>query len=87
MPKGLPILALSALAALLVACGPKERIVEHIKRVPCPPAALDVACPEAPMPEAGDTWDSYKERVKAGRDICQAAVEAWREAWGECGER
>lgn len=51
-----------------------------------PPAALDVACPAAPMPEAGDTWDSYKARVKATRDICQAALEAWRESWGECGE-
>ena len=86
MPKGLPILALSALL-VLTACGPREKIVTHLKRVPCPPAALDVACPAAPMPEADDTWDSYKARVKAGRDICQAALEAWREAWEGCGER
>lgn len=88
MPARMHLRAVAASLALLAlaACGPKERIVEHLKRVPCPPAAVEVECPAAPTPEAGDTWDSYKARVQANRDICQAALEAWREAWGECAE-
>ena len=75
----------AAVAVALAGCGGKApRMVTKIERVPCPPAMLDVSCPEAPEPEAGDTWNDYRDRVKAVREICAAAVAAWETAHAAC---
>ena len=62
----------------------KRRIVAEI---PCPPAALEVSCPETPAPVAGDTWADYRDRVKAWGVTCRAAVAAWKEAHRACAKR
>ena len=81
------LLAVAAIAVALAGCGGKvARLVTKIERVPCPPTILEVSCPEAPEPEAGDTWDDYRDRVKAVREVCAAAVAAWKTAYRSCAE-
>ena len=80
----LRLLAAAAIAVALAGCGSAQRLAVKVERIPCPPAKLDVSCPAAPVPAAGETWEDYRDRVKAARDICAAAVRAWEAAHAEC---
>lgn len=81
----LRVFAAAAVAAALAGCG--ARLAVKIERIPCPPAELKVSCPAASVSEAGETWEDYRDRVKAARAICAAALDAWRDAHEGCAGR
>ena len=75
---------LIAVAVLLAGCAggiTTKRTVVETERIACPPALLDVECPETPLPRSGDTWDDYVNRVEAFGTGCRAALTAWEEAY------
>ena len=83
----LRVFAAVAIAVALAGCGTTPRLAVKVERIPCPPAALEVSCPETPAPAAGDTWTDYQDRVKAWGATCRAAVAAWNEAHRACAKR
>lgn len=85
MPGRLRNFAVAFVALALAGCLFGRPVVK-VERIPCPPQALDVESPVTGKARNGETIEDYEDRVAADDAISAAAVQAWREAHGECAE-
>ena len=89
MRAGLHTLAVGLTALGLAACSSPGRHAVKVERIPCPPAPLQVSCPNLPAipkieiyrPGEKTPWEEEAEAVVA---ICKAALRAWEAAHAEC---